>query len=237
MKISIHQPNFLPWEGYFWKILRSDIFVILDNVPFSKGSYTNRTKLLVGPHRAKWLTLPVSSHHDTRINEVLLTEVDWHRTHREKLESYYRMSPHLNDVLPILEPVEHDGKPPILSEVNYTLVGRVCGVLGLDPQIVRASEVKIPPHLVGQERLIALINELAPGSTYLSGQGGAKYQDAATYAERGITLEYSSYNQSPYMQLGHESLDDFLPGLSIIDTAMAVGWDEVRRRLTDVGKS
>ena len=58
MIVAIHQPNFLPWMGYFWKIAHVDRFVFLDNVQFSKGSYQNRVKVK-GPQGPHWMTIPV----------------------------------------------------------------------------------------------------------------------------------------------------------------------------------
>jgi hypothetical protein len=58
MIVSIHQPNFVPWLGYFYKIYKSDVFVILDNVQFTKNGFTNRNRIK-SPQGELWLTVPV----------------------------------------------------------------------------------------------------------------------------------------------------------------------------------
>src|SRR3982750_3176011 len=40
--VSIHQPNYIPWLGYFHKMIKSDFFVLLDNVQYVKGTVANR---------------------------------------------------------------------------------------------------------------------------------------------------------------------------------------------------
>ena len=80
MVISIHQPNFIPWIGYFHKIIHSDIFVLLDTVLFSKGSFTNRNKIKLSNGTDSWLTVPVitSKHQKQAINNVLIDyKKDW----------------------------------------------------------------------------------------------------------------------------------------------------------------
>ena len=42
MIVTIHQPNFAPWTGYFDKMTKADVFVLLDTVPFTKGGFQNR---------------------------------------------------------------------------------------------------------------------------------------------------------------------------------------------------
>ena len=37
MIVSCHQPNYLPWPGFFHKILKSDVHVILDTNQLPRG--------------------------------------------------------------------------------------------------------------------------------------------------------------------------------------------------------
>ena len=45
MKISINQPAYIPWLGYFDRIDYADIHIVLDHVQFEKNSFTNRNKI------------------------------------------------------------------------------------------------------------------------------------------------------------------------------------------------
>ena len=73
--IAIHQPNYLPWLGYFYKIANSDVFVFLDDVQFSKNSYTNRVQVFGKDEKMRWLTVPVSAHSGQSINEIFSSSI------------------------------------------------------------------------------------------------------------------------------------------------------------------
>ena len=60
MIISINQPAYLPWLGYFERIAMSDLHIVLDHVQFEKGSFTNRNKVRTGDDAA-WLTVPLAT--------------------------------------------------------------------------------------------------------------------------------------------------------------------------------
>ena len=93
--VAIHQPNYLPWLGYFSKSAHSDVLVLLDNVQFPRRSYVNRVQVKTarGVH---WLTQPVLQHgrYDQRIRDVEFSEGDWASTHLATLQANYGRAPH-----------------------------------------------------------------------------------------------------------------------------------------------
>ena len=83
--VAIHQPNFLPWIGYFYKIVKSDIFVFLDNVQYTKNSFINRNKIKTSQGEM-WLTVPVSFSFGQLIRKVRINNlVDWQKKHLRRL--------------------------------------------------------------------------------------------------------------------------------------------------------
>ena len=58
MIVGIHQPQYLPWLGIIDRVLQSDIFVMLDNVPYSKNYFYNRNRIKTA-NGWNWLTVPV----------------------------------------------------------------------------------------------------------------------------------------------------------------------------------
>ena len=79
MITSIHQPNYLPWLGFFSKIKQSDLFVLFDDVQFPRGKkhFGHRNKIKTNFNASKWLTVPIKnksdmvSFNDTVINYSL----------------------------------------------------------------------------------------------------------------------------------------------------------------------
>lgn len=69
MKISIHQPQYLPWAGYINKIIKSDIFVFLDDVQYKKNEWQNRNRIKSATGEI-WLTVPVHYEFGQKINEI-----------------------------------------------------------------------------------------------------------------------------------------------------------------------
>ena len=79
MIVSINQPAYLPWLGYFHRIAVSDLHVVLDHVQFEKNSFTNRNKVRTASG-TPWLTVPVRSKGrfgDLAINEVDIADGRW----------------------------------------------------------------------------------------------------------------------------------------------------------------
>src|SRR3989339_1166129 len=89
--IAIHQSQFLPWVPFFSKLLRSDIFVILDHVQFQKNGVQNRNKIKT-PQGAQWLTMPVNVHLGDPINTVEVSGISAYARILKALELNYKKS-------------------------------------------------------------------------------------------------------------------------------------------------
>lgn len=64
VKIAIHQPNYIPWFPFFYKMAMADKFIILNNVQFEKNGYQNRYMV-----NNKWITKPVQHGLDLIMNK------------------------------------------------------------------------------------------------------------------------------------------------------------------------
>ena len=217
MIAAIHQPNYLPWLGYFHKILRSDVFILLDNVQYTKDSYINRTKIksATGP---LWLTVPVlcKGRHGQAINEVEInSQTTWWVKQPKTIELAYRRSPEFARFWPSLRELFSVGWRK-LAPLNISLIKRICGLLGVTTKVVLASE--IPSEGGGTNRLIGLCKAVG-ADVYLSGSGGRKYQDEETFSLAGIELRYADFIHPRYAQLW----GDFAEGLSVIDLLLNCG--------------
>ena len=89
MIVSINQPAYLPWLGYFDRIEKSDLHIVLDHVQFEKGSYTNRCQV-----PGSWLTVPVHSKGFPKITDVTIADTGWHKKHLKTLRQLYGNTAH-----------------------------------------------------------------------------------------------------------------------------------------------
>ncbi len=221
--VAIHQPNYAPWLGYFHKMARADIFVFLDDAQFSKGSYVNRVQI-VGGDATRWLTQPVSVSLGTPISGVRIVRDDWKRAHLDTLRGAYSQAAALKDVWPELERIYESLPDDGLAHANEALVTALAGKLEIDTETVRSSQIDTE-GLAGDDRLLAIVQQLAPAGTYLSGKGGGKYQDADKFASAGIMLQYADFEHPVYDQ----GRGEFTQGLSVLDAVFHLGWAATAR--------
>jgi hypothetical protein len=226
--VAIHQPNYLPWAGYFHKIYRADIFVFLDNVQYSKNSYTNRVQIQLN-NQVKWMTVPVKFSLGTDIIDVIPAGSEWPSRHLDLLRNAYRKSPCFKEVWPFLKDLisEVNGNENI-AKSNQFLIERLSEQLGLACQFTNASEIDTG-NLVGSERLASLVRTLAQESTYLSGSGGDNYQSVLNFEQYGIDVAYTDYK----LETPVTASIGFNSGCSIVDALFHLGWSQT----TEIVKS
>jgi hypothetical protein len=225
MIVAVHQPNYAPWLGYFRKMALADRFVFLDDAAFSKGSVTNRVRILENG-RPVWLTVPAKPPIGTPIRAVMPSQPDWPVRHLSRLQNAYRAAPAFDAVWPDMTAL-YDGLAALdLAEANRVLILRLAERIGVSVRWKRASELDPDPESAGDDRLLALIGASGGVTAYLSGRGGAKYQDDAKFDAAGIAVVYNDYTPPAYPQAGTRG--GFEPGLSILDAVFHVGWDGVK---------
>lgn len=216
MRLAAHQPQYLPWLGYFDKIARADRFVLLDTVQYKKNEWQNRNRIR-GAAGWLWLTVPVHYRFPMAIREVRIDETSgWRRKHREALRQAYARAPHRDRVLAAVEalldrPIED------LATLNIETVRLLGGLLGVATPCTVASTLSGIPE-GPDERLIALCRRFGC-DTYLAGAGGRDYMNLDTWKSAGIAVEFQEYRHPVYPQ----SQPGFEPNLSAIDALMHAG--------------
>ena len=225
---AIHQPNFLPWLGYFDKVARADVFVLLDDAQFQKkgGTWTNRVQLLVGGEPS-WATVPVDRGYSGHrlVNEMRINEqTPWREKLLRTIEMSYGRAPHYDEVIGRLGPLI--GAPGNeLAAYNERLIREVVAGLGLDrTRLVASSELDV--DATATERLIELVR--AVGATaYLSGGGAAGYQEEELFEAAGIDLVEQGFEHPEYPQ----PVEPMAQGLSVLDALMNVGFERTAELL------
>lgn len=223
MLVAIHQPNFLPWLGWFDKLASADVFILLDNVQHQHtgSNYTNRAQILV-QGAPSWLTVPVERGAEarSRINRLRVAGAGaWRRKVRATVAQSYARAPFFAETMDIVDAMLST-QTELLCEINVVALNAMVAALGLPRErMVRASN--IPVEGSGTERLVALVRTVG-GDAYLTGHGASGYQEDEKFAAAGIAVYRQRYTPMPYRQL---RTGVFVPGLSALDALMNCGAD------------
>jgi hypothetical protein len=218
---SIHQPQYLPYLGFFHKVAQSDVHVLLDNVQLHKGGLQNRNKIKTSAGW-QWLTVPVSASSNEVLAKVRISENQfWPDKHAKGLSLNYARAAHWRALGPEL--VSLVRRPwERLSELNEALIRWVMDVTGIRVEMVRASEL---PAEGARTDLLVEICRAVGADRYLSGPGGRGYMDLERFEAAGIEVVWQDFTHPTYDQVFPGA--GFIPNLSIVDPLFCCGPDAV----------
>jgi hypothetical protein len=217
--VVIHQPDFLPWLGFFDRLLAADLFVVLDHVQFVSGtsrSWIHRDKIKT-PQGERWLSLHVQKAPlGTPIKDILLKpDVGWRTENLNQLRENYRKAPYFNEIFPLVEQV-------YLVEHNRMVTLNVAGLdlleTLLDVRTPRLYSSEMSPQGTSTSMLVDLLRK-AGATRYVSGLGAKNYLDIDALDAAGIELVWQDFKHPVYPQLYGE----FVPMLSSIDLLFNCG--------------
>jgi len=214
---AIHQPQYLPWLGYFDKIQRSDFFVLLDDVQYKKSEWQNRNKIKT--HQGwQWLTVPVHYTFGQKINEVLINNnTNWCEKHYRTLVTNYSTAPYFNDYKDFFKEV-YNKRWKYLCELNIYLIRNLATFLGIKTELVKSSELQVNEQKT--DRLVHICKKLQ-ANVYLSGDGAREYLDLSLFANEKIRVVFQDFKHPVYSQVKCDG--NFQPNMSMIDLLFNCG--------------
>jgi len=218
--VSIHQPNYLPWLGFFHKMNQVDKFILLDDVQFSKNSVQNRN--IIRSRDGKiMLAVPVltTGKFGQVTNEVLIDKRSrWQDKHLKTIQMNYSKAPYYNVYKDELEYV-YQQQYEKLTDVCVNLISVLVKWLGISTEIVMASILNVNED--STEKLISLTKKVGC-NLYLSGPSGRKYMEQTRFKQEEIILKFHSFVHPIYTQF---SSKDFIANLSALDLIFNYGED------------
>lgn len=223
--VVIHQPDFMPYLGFFQRFLKADLYIVLDHVQFVNGtsrSWTHRDKIKTAAGE-RWLTLSVKkTGRDTPINQVELSDsVDWIQGNLNLLTQNYRKAPYYAEIMPMVEAL-YRSPQRLLADFNLRSIEMLMKLLDIRVPMVLSSSLEPDGHK--NELLIDLLGKV--GAThYLSGTGARDYMAPDLFRDAGIEVLWQEFTHPVYPQ----QFGDFVPYLSALDALFNCGADGARK--------
>ena len=217
MRVTILQPSYLPWLGFFEQMCRSDQFVLYDDVQFTRRDWRNRNRIRV-LEGSVWLTVPVIQKNKYE-QSLLETKIDnstsWKRKHLETIRCHYSKTPFFDLHFPWCEKI-FNREWDFLLDLSLETIQYLKGALKINTPLLRSSELDQSGNKT--ERLISICKQLG-ATQYLSGESAKNYISEKDFFDQGIELEYQEYHHPEYPQ----RYEGFVPFLSTIDLLFNCG--------------
>ena len=222
--VVIHQPDFLPWLGFFHRLLKADLYIVLDHVQFVSGTarswmHRDRIKTSAG---ARWLSLSLQrAPLGTPIRDIRLApDPAWRARNLNLVRENYRKAPYFDYVFPQLERL-YASSHTRLVDMNLDAIDLLCAAF--DIHVERALSSEMSPAGASNEMLAELLR--GSGAThYLSGLGAREYFDPAPFARAGVEVVWQDFTHPVYPQLH----GPFVPMLSAVDMLFNCGVERSR---------
>ena len=220
MKVSIHQPNYLPWLGFFNKVSQSDVYVVFDDVQYPMGKdFHNRNQIKTNNGKT-WLTIPVVGKSERRkFDEIQIKDNGWNEKHLNNIKNFYGKTKYFNDYYPDLEKF-YTKTYDKLIDLNMDMNKWFFKLLDINTEIKYSSQIcyyqdvfKLN-ELKGLDKIIHILKQTNTTQYITSkGPGASRYIDEKVFKDSNIELIWNEYKHPIYKQ----QFGEFIPYMSILD--------------------
>lgn len=223
MIVAAHQPNFIPWLGYFDKMRKADLFITVDHVQMERQGYQNRARIKTG-FGERWITVPVVQ--ASRAERIMDKRIDnsrggrfrWSRKMSLTLKYAYESAPHYRAYEPSLAEI-FASRWYRLSEFNGRLIEFCRGALGIRTPMLSSSDLRISG---AKSAMVLNMCREVGADVYLAGHGASRsYLDVPAFERAGIRVAWQDFEHPVYRQ--YPSCDVFIRNLSALDLIFNCG--------------
>lgn len=227
MTIAVMQPYLFPYIGYWQLIHAVDIFVVYDNIQFTKKGWFHRNNILInGEKRLFTISLKKDSDYCDVVDRVLSEDSDKQiKKIIAQIENEYKKAPYFNEVFPLIKDIFGFNEKNLFNYIYHSMQ-RVVEYLEIDTKIIPSSTLDIDHQLKAEKRVIA-INKILNADHYINAIGGLALYNKDKFAKVGIRLNFLKTGDIEYRQFNNK----FVPNLSIIDIMMFNSKDEIKEML------
>jgi hypothetical protein len=213
-RVAIMQPYLFPYIGYFQLIAAVDLFIVYDNIKYTKKGWINRNRLLHNGTDAVF-SVPLKKASDALY--VCERDIADNFNPDKLLNQFagaYRRAPCFSSGFALLEQVLRYPERNLFGFLHHALL-RTCQHLGITTEIRTSSQFPIDHGLKAQDKVLALC-EASEATTYINAIGGQELYSRDAFARQDVQLHFLRAKPFEYPQLGNA----FVPWLSIVDVLM-----------------
>lgn len=222
--VAIHQPEYLPWLGFFKKMMNSELFVFLDDAQFTKKGWQNRNRIRT-KNGIALLSIPVHAHSYPNINEITIdNNKNWSKRHKKSILYNYAGAPYFKEFKDFIESV-FEKKFECLIDLNTKIIKFIMNELDIKSKIVFSSELKISKK--GSDRVLDICKAVG-ADYYITGTSWAQsHLVIEEFKKYNIQVEFQEFQHPTYKQFHGK----FIPEMSIIDLLFNAGRDGAKEIL------
>jgi hypothetical protein len=191
-----------------------DLFIVYDNIKYTKKGWINRNRLLQNDKDVMF-SLPLKKDSDSLnvCERELAADFNRHKL-LHQFKNAYRHAPYFAQTFPLIEQVVAYDQSNLFDFLHHSIV-KVCEHLGITTKIEISSSINIDHALKNQDKVVALC-EAVSASVYVNTIGGIDLYSKETFHDKGFALKFIQSKPFDYTQF--DSV--FVPWLSIIDVMM-----------------
>ncbi|MCT4582607.1 MAG: WbqC family protein [Flavobacteriales bacterium] len=225
-KAIITQSNYIPWKGYFDAINSVDVFVVYDEMQYTKRDWRNRNKIKTA-NGLKWMSIPVSvkGKFNQKINETLISDQDWGKKHWQLLKQVYGKAPFFNEYKDIFEKIYLNCNFEMLSDVNVIFIDEICKLLGIETEIIFSKDLNLQGDKT--EKLLNVCLDLKV-TDYYSGPAAKAYMDVGLFEAKGVQVHWFDYSGYPEYS---QQYGAFEHGVTILDLIFNEGVEGAKQNM------
>jgi hypothetical protein len=222
MRLAIMQPYFFPYIGYFQLIAAVDLFIVYDNIKYTKKGWINRNRMLQNGKDVMFsLQLKSDSDHLDVCEREMAADYSRDKLLNQFKEAYHR-APYFAQTFPLVEQIVRHEDANLFRFLHHSIV-KACDHLGITTEIKISSDIAIDHDLRKHDKVLALCAAVG-ANTYVNTIGGMELYSKKAFLEKGIELKFIRSKPFEYAQFG----EAFVPWLSIIDVMMFNSLDSIR---------
>ncbi len=223
MRVSIHQPNYLPWIGLFNKIKNSDVFVVFDDVQLPTGKNFETRTSIKSPNGKLDLNIPIFGRGEKPlIKDALIVDNGWREKHLKSIRFAYSKAPNFYLYEDEIEGLYIQPWNKLL-DFNVAAIKLLAKFLEIKTKIILSSQIS-SENLAGEAKILDICKKLK-ATEYISGngKGSMRYVVGDDFKKAGINLIWQDFEPKVYPQLWGE----FTPRLSALDLILNCGPESV----------